>query len=46
MVLAGRGRTRCGHQNQRPRSAATDGVMKERTISVSNNSPRPMVVPI
>jgi len=46
MVLAGRRRTLCGHQNQRPRSAAMDGVMNERTISVSNNSPRPMVVPI
>src|ERR1700743_1746516 len=46
MVLAGLAVTRCGHQNQRPRSVATEGVMNERTISVSNSSPRPMVVPI
>jgi hypothetical protein len=45
MVLAGRGRTRTGHQNQRPRRAAIDGVMNERTISVSNSKPSPMVVP-
>src|ERR1700687_535933 len=45
LCLAGRERTLCGHQNQRPRSAAMDGVMNERTTSVSNNRPRPMVVP-
>src|SRR6185312_11077748 len=43
--LAGRGRTTSGHQNQRPSSAAMVGVMNERTIKVSNISPRPMVVP-
>jgi hypothetical protein len=41
----GRVRTRCGHQNHRPMSAAIDGVMNERMISVSNNKPRPIVVP-
>ena len=41
----GRVCTRCGHQNQRPRSAAIDGVMNERTISVSNSRPSPIVVP-
>src|SRR5262249_19772239 len=41
----GLARTRCGHQNQRPISAAIDGVMKERTTSVSNSRPRPMVLP-
>ena len=45
MVLAGRGRTRCGHQNQRPSSAAIDGVMNDRTISVSNSRPIAIVVP-
>ena len=45
MELAGRGRTACGHQNHRPSSAAIDGVMNERTTKVSNNRPRPMVVP-
>lgn len=35
-----------GHQNQRPSSAAIDGVIKERTINVSNSRPRPMVIPI
>jgi hypothetical protein len=35
-----------GHQNQRPSSVAMDGVMKDRTISVSNIRPRPIVVPI
>src|SRR6185312_6951043 len=43
--LAGRRRTRCGHQNQRPSSTAIDGVRNERTTSVSNNRPMPMVVP-
>ena len=37
---------RCGHQNQRPSSAAIDGVMNDRTTRVSNSRPRPMVVPI
>ena len=46
MVLAGRGRTLSGHQNQRPSSAAIDGVMKERTINVSKIRPTPIVVPI
>jgi NADP-dependent 3-hydroxy acid dehydrogenase YdfG len=45
-MLAGRGRTLSGHQNQRPSSAAIDGVMNERTISVSNSRPRAIVVPI
>ena len=45
IVLAGRGRTRCGHQNQRPSSAAIDGVMNERTIRVSNSRPSAIVVP-
>jgi hypothetical protein len=31
------GRTFWGHQNQRPRRAATDGVMSDRTIKVSNS---------
>src|ERR1700733_7651891 len=44
-ALAGRGRTCCGHQNQRPSSAAMDGVMNARTTSVSNSRPRPMVIP-
>ena len=44
-ALAGRGRTRSGHQNQRPSSAAIEGVMNARTINVSNNRPMPMVVP-
>lgn len=44
MWLAGRGRTFCGHQNQRPSSAAIDGVISERTINVSNSRPRPIVV--
>jgi hypothetical protein len=41
----GHGRARCGHQNQRPSRAASDGVMSDRTTSVSKSSPRPMVVP-
>ena len=41
----GRVRTTCGHQNQRPISAAIDGVMNDRTISVSNSSPSAMVLP-
>ena len=45
MTLAGRGRTICGHQNQRPSSAAIDGVMNERTTSVSNSRPKAIVVP-
>ena len=45
-MLAGRGRTFSGHQNHRPSSAAIDGVMNERTISVSKIRPTPMVVPI
>jgi hypothetical protein len=45
IVLAGRGRTLIGHQNQRPSSAAMDGVMNERTTSVSNSRPGPIVVP-
>jgi hypothetical protein len=43
--LAGRGRTFCGHQNQRPSSAVMDGIMNARTTNVSNTRPRPMVVP-
>src|SRR6476469_2986822 len=31
------GRTFWGHQNQRPRRAATDGVISDRTIKVSNS---------
>ena len=42
---AGRVRTFSGHQNQRPKSAATDGVMNDRTTKVSNSYPIPMVVP-
>src|SRR5271156_2850613 len=38
--------TRRGHQNQRPSSAAMDGVMKERTTRVSKSSPSMMVEPI
>ena len=34
-----------GHQNHRPSAAAIDGVMNDRTISVSTSSPKPMVVP-
>src|SRR5947209_4807167 len=45
MVLAGRGRTLIGHQNQRPSSAAMEGVMNERTTNVSNSRPKPIVVP-
>src|ERR1700744_873410 len=45
-VLAGRGRTCCGHQNQRPSIAAMDGVMNARTTSVSNNKPIAIVDPI
>ena len=44
--LAGRGRTRSGHQNHRPSKVAIDGVMNERTISVSNSRPSAIVVPI
>jgi hypothetical protein len=36
LVLAGRGRTLIGHQNQRPSRAAMEGVMNERTTNVSN----------
>ena len=43
---AGRARTTRGHQNQRPSSAAIDGVMNARITKVSNNRPIPMVVPI
>ena len=46
MVLAGRGRTRTGHQNHRPSNAAIDGVMNARTTSVSKSRPRANVVPI
>ena len=42
---SGRERTLSGHQNQRPSSAAVAGTMNDRTTRVSNNSPRPMVVP-
>jgi hypothetical protein len=42
---AGRGRTTCGHQNQRPSSAAIDGVMNALITKVSNNRPNPIVVP-
>ncbi|KMO69683.1 hypothetical protein MCHUDSM44219_05484 [Mycolicibacterium chubuense] len=42
---AGRARTFCGHQNQRPISAAIDGVMNDRITSVSTSRPSPMVVP-
>src|SRR6201987_882912 len=45
IVLAGRGRTLIGHQNQRPSSAAMDGVMNDLTIRVSNKRPSPMGVP-
>jgi len=41
----GRCRTCCGHQNHLPSSAAMDGVISDRTISVSKSRPRPMVVP-
>jgi hypothetical protein len=41
----GLARTLCGHQNHRPMSAAIEGVMNDRMISVSNNKPRPIVVP-
>ena len=41
----GRCRTRCGHQNHLPISAAMDGVISERTIKVSKSNPRPIVVP-
>ena len=34
-----------GHQNHRPSAAAIDGVMNDRTMSVSTSSPKPMVVP-
>src|SRR5262245_5592485 len=44
-VRSGRLRTRNGHQNQRPRIAAIDGVINERTTKVSNSSPSPIVVP-
>ena len=45
LTRAGRERTFSGHQNQRPSSAATDGIMNDRTTSVSNRSPKPIVVP-
>ena len=38
-------RTFWGHQNQRPSSAAMDGVMNDRTINVSDSGPNPMVLP-
>jgi hypothetical protein len=38
-------RTSVGHQNQRPISAATEGIMNDRTINVSNSRPRAIVVP-
>ena len=41
----GRVRTFWGHQNHRPISAAIDGVMNDRITRVSNNRPRPIVVP-
>ena len=41
----GRVRTCCGHQNQRPSSAAIDGVMNDRITSVSKINPMPIVVP-
>ena len=41
----GRVRIRCGHQNQRPSSAAIDGVMNDRITSVTKIRPMPMVVP-
>ncbi len=41
----GRDRTFNGHQNHGPRMAAIDGVISERTISVSSSSPIPMVIP-
>lgn len=34
-----------GHQNQRPSAAAIEGVMKERTMSVSTSRPIPIVIP-
>lgn len=43
--LAGRTRTRFGHQNQRPITVMIDGVMSDRTTKVSNNRPMPIVVP-
>jgi hypothetical protein len=39
-------RTFCGHQNHRPISAAIDGVINDRMTKVSNNNPKPIVVPI
>ena len=42
--LAGRTRTRFGHQNQRPITAMIDGVMSDRTTKVSNRRPMPIVV--
>ena len=41
----GRCRTRCGHQNHLPSSAAMEGVISDLTINVSNSRPSPMVVP-
>ena len=41
----GRCRTTCGHQNQRPSSAAMDGVMKDLITRVSNNRPMAIVEP-
>ena len=42
---SGRCRTRCGHQNHLPISAAIDGVMNDRITSVSNSRPSAIVVP-
>ena len=41
----GRFRTRCGHQNHLPISAAIDGVMNGANDQCIDNRPRPMVVP-
>src|ERR1700730_12606634 len=41
----GRCRTICGHQNHLPSSVAMDGVMSDRTTSVSKSRPSPIVVP-
>lgn len=46
VLEAALGRTRRGHQNQRPSTVAAAGIMNERTIRVSNNNPIMIVVPI
>jgi hypothetical protein len=44
-MSAGLLRTLSGHQNHLPSKAVIDGVINERTISVSKSRPRPIVVP-